>query len=214
MAGIESPTTGNGQEVDTAMKAARTTLRPMECLGWLSVGAVSGALTGAAANTPIFSFRNLSANPVLIRRVGIGFIASTGFTAAQMLSYGLIVARAFTVSDSGGTAISLTGSNAKHRTSLAGLTSVDMRIAAAAALTAGTRALDVTALAQIGAWAPLTAGVVLAPAPNNLLSHDAGDYPLVLAQNEGVIITNVTAMGAGGVGTFFTNLEMAEVTTY
>jgi hypothetical protein len=209
---------GNGgtiAEVDATMRSQRTSLRPMESLAWLDVAAVSGALTAAGANTAVYSFRNLSANPVIIRRVGIGFIATTGFTAAQQLNWGLKVARAFTVSDSGGTAIALTGNNCKARTSLGTLTSVDCRIAATAALTAGTKTLDTNDLGITGAYAAATtAGNLLAPSPNNLLSHDTGDYPLVLAQNEGFNVMNLTAMGAAGVGTLYVSMECAEVTAY
>lgn len=201
--------------VDATMKALRNSLRPMECLAWLSIGAASGALTGAGANTPVFSFRNISANPIVIRRVGVGFIATTGFTAAQIVDFGLLVARSFTASDSAGTAIALTGSNAKMRSSLATVTSVDCRIAAAAALTAGTRTLDTNHLGQVGGYAGAAlAGVIVAPASNNLLQHDAGDYPLVLAQNEGFTITNITALGAAGVGRLYVNCELAEAVSY
>lgn len=212
---IVESTTGTPQEIDAAFKAARMSLRPMECLSWLDIGARSGALTGAAANTALFSFRNLSANPVVVRRIGIGFICTTGFTAAQELAFGLKVARAFTVSDSAGTAIALTGNNGKVRTALGTPTSVDCRISAAAALTAGTKVLDTDNLAAVGTWAPATTpGVLLAPSQNNLLSHDAGDYPLVLAQNEGFNIMNLVAMGAAGVGTFYVNAELAEAAAY
>ena len=215
MSGIESPSTGNGVEIDAAMKAMRQTLRPMECLSWLLVGARSGALTAAAANAAVFSFRNLAANPVIVRRVGIGFIATTGFTAAQELSWGLKVARAFSASDTAGNPVALTGSNCKARTSLGALTSNDCRIASTAALTAGTKTLDANDLGVIGAYAAATAaGTLLAPAPSNLLSHDAGDYPLVLAQNEGFNIMNLVTMGAAGVGTLYVNMELAEALTY
>lgn len=206
---------GTVMEVDATMKAARQTLRPMECLSWLDVGARSGAVTSVAANSALFSFRNLSANPVIVRRVGMGFICTTGFTAAQELAWGLFVARGFTASDSGATAIGLTGSNCKARTSFGALTSVDCRISAASLVTAGTKTLDANALSVIGAWAPAaTQGVLLAPQQNNLLSHDAGDYPLVLAQNEGFNIMNLIGMGAAGVGTYYFNVELAEALTY
>lgn len=212
---VQENATGTIVEVDTAFQAARASLRPMQSLAWLSVAAVSGAVTVAAANTALFSFRNLSANPVVIRRIGIGFITTTGFTAAQQLNWGLKVARAFTVSDSGGTAVALTGNNCKIRTSLGALTSVDCRIATTGALTAGTKTLDTNDLGIVGAFAAATAaGVTLAPSANNLLQHDAGDYPLVLAQNEGFNVMNLTAMGAGGVGTLYVAMELAEATTY
>lgn len=202
-------------EVDPTFKASRTSIRPMECLAWVPVGARSGALTGAVANSAVFSFRNLSANPIIIRRVGVGLIATTGFTAAQELAWGLKVARAFTVSDSAGTPVALTGNNCKARTSLGTLTSVDCRIAAAAALTAGTKTLDTNDIGVTGTYAPATtAGVLLTPSDRNLLSHDAGDHPLVLATNEGFNIMNLVAMGAGGVGTLYVNMEVAEAASY
>ena len=209
---------GNGgtiAEVDATMRSQRITIRPMEALSWLDVAAVSGALTGAAANSAVFSFRNLSANPVIVRRVGVGFICTTGFTAAQQLNWGLKVARAFTASDTGGTAVALTGNNCKARTSLGTLSSVDCRISSTGALTAGTKTLDTNDLGIAGAWAAAaTAGALLIPSSNNLLSHDTGDYPLVLAINEGFNVMNLTAMGAAGVGTLYVSFEVAEASAY
>lgn len=214
MAIIES-TGGTAMSVDPLFNAARVSVRPPESLSWVSVSSQSGALTGLTGPSPVMSFRNLSGNPILVRRVGIGFICTTGFTAAQTLAWGLIVARAFTTSDSGGTAISLTGNNCKHRTSLGTLTSIDLRMASTSALTAGTRTLDANYIAQTGTYAPATtAGVLIAPSPNNLFGHDPEDYPLVLAQNEGFNIMSTATMGAGGAGIVFANLEIAEASAF
>lgn len=204
---------GTALLVDPNFGAARVAMRPIDVLGWNSVGVPTGAVTGVAAGAAIFSFRNLSANPVLVRRVGVGFVTTTAFTAAQMISFGLTVARSFTASDSGGTAIALTGSNAKHRTSLATPTSLDCRVATTTALTAGTRTLDANNLAVAAGWSG-GAGVTIAATLNNLLSHDTGDYPLVLAQNEGLLITNLTAMGAAGVGVATVAIEFAEASAF
>ena len=213
MAVIEGGASAAVADVDPTFKAIHTTLRPMESLAWLSVAAKSGALTGLAANAPIFSFRNIGSNPVVIRRIGVGFICTTAFTAAQIVDYSLIVARSFSASDSAGTAIALTGSTNKHRSSMAMLTSVDCRISAAAALTAGTRTLDTNIMAAAGSWIGAV-GAALAPSPSNLFAHDPEDYPLVLTINEGIVIQNLTAMGALGVGTAYVNFELAEVTAY
>lgn len=208
-------TTNAVAEVDTGFKALRVSIRPAEILNWYSVGAQSGLLAGASANTAVFSFRNLGSNPILVRRVGVGFIGTTAFTAAQKLDYGLMVARAFTASDTGGTAVPLIGNNMKIRTSLPTITSVDSRIASTAALTAGTKTLDANHLSQVGGYVLAAGvGVIVQPSSNNLLQHDAGDYPLVLAQNEGFNIMNLTAMGAAGVGALFVNFELAEALTY
>ena len=199
--------------VDATKKAMRVSLNPMEVLAWQSLGAKSGLVTGVAAAGPLFSFRNISANPVIVRRVGAGFITTTAFSTAQIVDFWLVVARAFTVSDSGGTAISITGSNGKHRTSLAIPTSVDARIATTAALTAGTRTLDANAFGQIAGWSGAV-GQGIAPTVDNLLSHTPGDHPLVLAQNEGFIVRPVTALGPAGVGNFYVNMEFAEAAAY
>jgi hypothetical protein len=214
MAGIEG-IDGTGVKVDLPFNAARTSDYPSPSLGWNSISAQSGAMTGIAAGGTIFSLRNLSAKLILVRRIGIGLIVSTGFTTAQKLDVALLAARGFTVSDSSGTAIALTGSNGKHRTSLATPTSLDCRISGAAALTAGTRTLDTLPLAQQAGWAlAATAGVVIAPAPANLFSHDTGDHPLVLNQNEGFVLTLPTALGAAGAVWALVNMEFAEADAF
>jgi hypothetical protein len=200
-------------EVDATFRARRVTIRPPEVLSWISVGASSGALTGAAANSAVFSLRNIGTNLLIVRRVGVGFITTTAFTTAQIVDYGLMVARSFTVSDSGGTAITITGNNCKHRTSLATPSSLDCRISSTAALGAGTKTLDSNHLSQVGQWSG-AAGAALQPAPNNLSSQDTGDYPVVLAQNEGINVMNLTAMGAAGVIKLYVNIEFAEATSY
>jgi hypothetical protein len=199
--------------VDPQHSAQRVSLRPPQALGFFSIGAQSGALTAVGANGPVFALRNASSNLIMIKRVGVGFILTTAFTTPQIVDFGLAVARSWTAADAGGTAIAVTGNNGKHRTSLASPVSLDARIAAAAALTAGTRTLDANTLGQIGAWAgAIGAGVT--PSPDNLFSHNTGDHPLILAQNEGIIIQAMTAMGATGIGRLYVNIEFGEVGSY
>lgn len=203
-------------EVDPGFKAQRASLRPMDSLGWNSLGAFTGAVTVLGAGGAIFSFRNISANPIAVRRVGVGHVLTTGFTAAQQLQLQLFAVRAWSVSDSGGTGVSITGSNGKHRTSLAPPANVDCRVAITGAITpSASRTVDANALAVLGYYAAATtAGVVLPSANNNLFQQDAGDHPLILAQNEGFLISNGIVHGAGGVGTFNVNIEFAELAEY
>lgn len=204
-------TSGIVQDVDTTFKAARITIRPQEVINWQSQGGVSGLLTGVAAAGPVWSMRNTGANLLIIRRISVGFITTTAFTTAQGLYYNLIKATGFTVSDSGGTALYTAGQN-KHRGAFTNITSApDIRISTTAALTAGTRALETQPMASmcgtssaVGTSMPMT----------NIFSHDAGDYPMVLAQNEGLIMTNGIAMGAAGVINLMVNVEYAEVSSY
>lgn len=212
MAIIES-TGGTALAVDPGFGAARMSVRPPEVTGWISLGATSGAIGAVGAGNTLFSLRNLSANLLFVRRIGIGFVVTTGYTVAQAASFGLFVARAFTTSDSGGTAIGLTGNNGKHRSALSTLTSVDARIAATAAMTPGVKVMDANALAVQHGYAA-GVGTVIAPAPANLISHDTGDYPIVLSQNEGINIQTLIALGAGGAGTLIVNLEIAEAVAF
>lgn len=205
---------GNGgtvQEVDSTFRAARISIRPVELIGYYSIGGASGALTGVAAAGPVFSFRNTGSNLILLRRLTVGFITTTAFTTAQGLAYNLFRANSFTASDSGGTALYTAGQN-KHRNSFTNITSApDIRISSTGALTAGTRTLETTSTATLGGTSN---GVGTSMVTDHLLEQDSGDYPLVLAQNEGVVVTNAIAMGAAGVIRLHVNIEFAEVLSY
>ncbi len=199
------------QEVDAAFKAARVSIRPIDVINWLSYGAASGALTAVAANGPVFSLRNTGANLLMVRRVQVGFVTTTAFTAAQGLVYQMLRASGFTVSDSGGTSLYVAGQN-KHRLSFTNIASApDIRIASTGALTAGTRTLETVSMGNAGGT---SSGVGTSMPKIELLSHDAGDHPMILAQNEGLVITNVIAMGAAGVIQLHVNIELAEMASY
>lgn len=202
------------QAVDPQFNATRTSMRPVQCLGRNSVAAPTGIITVIAAGGAIFSFRNISANLIMVRRVGIGFVCTTAFTTAQRMEFRLTVARAFTASDTGGTALALTGDQGKHRTSLSTPTSVDCRISGVAALTAGTKTLDTINLGYVGFWVAGVGSVLQADTADNLFSHNSGDYPLILAQNEGFNILNSFLMGAAGAGVAYVSMEFAEVTSF
>ena len=205
---------GNGgtvSEVDSTFRAIRVTLRPTELIGYYTFGGVSGALTGVAAAGPVFSLRNTGSNIFLVRRVSVGFLTTTAFTAAQGLSYGLIRATGFTASDTGGTALFTAGQN-KHRTAFTNITSApDIRIASTAALTAGTRTLESQPMGVVGGS---STGVGTGMPTEDILEQDSGDYPMVLAQNEGLIVTNLIAMGAAGVIQLRVSVELAEASAY
>lgn len=205
---------GNGgttQEVDATFRAARVSLRPAEVIGYYSVAGASGALTGVAAAGPVWSFRNTGANLILVRRVSIGFVTTTAFTTAQGLDYQMLRANSFTASDSGGTALFTAGQN-KHRNSFTNITSApDIRIASTGALTAGTRTLET---AGVGIAGGSSTAVGTSMPITDILEQDSGDYPFVLAQNEGFVITNGIAMGAAGVIRLQVSMEYAETAAY
>lgn len=178
---------------------------PMAVLGAYKWQGISGGYTGLAANTPLWSMRWGDATRfAIILRVAVYVFTSTAATAASITERQLIIARAFTASDTGGTAATLTGNNQKMRTSQGTSLVTDMRIGAP--ITAGTRTLDGAPVSTAIGWSGLlSTGVVIgacsgspvgaarstegAFAPVELLNALNGqDYPIILAQNEGVVV--------------------------
>ena len=209
--------------VDPTYTAGRVTMRPVEQLGTYLYGGLTGAYTGAGANTPVFSMRFVagsagSAQIAIIQRITINWVMTTGFTTGQQIAFGGYVARSFTGSDSGGTTISLSGNNQKNRTSAQTsqiATGGDMRISTTAALTVGTRTLDSAAFGVTNGWAGttlLTTGTQ--PLQQVTLYEEfPGDTPLILQSNEGIVINNLVALGAAGVMSVAINIEWTESAT-
>lgn len=210
----------NLMSVDPTFAAAHMTLRPPEQTGSYQIAAISGAVTGVGAGSPVFSVRWAPGTGALclINSVSVSATVTVGFTAAQELEYGMFVARGFTVSDTGGTQQVLSGANQKMRTNMG--TSLfsaggDMRISSTAALTAGTRTLDSQPMNANSFWSPAaTAGSNLSNVNIALFDRQPGEYPIVLANNEGMVINNVLAMGAGGVVRLVVYVNWTEVATY
>ncbi len=195
-------------EVDPGHLAQRVTVRPMRVNSWQSIAAMTGAVTGLAAGAPVFSLRNTGTGVLLVRRVQVQFVLTTAFTAAQRLELALYVARAWTVADSGGLPMSI--ASGKHRTAMT-TPAIEARIATTSALTAGTRTLDAHPLGIAALYAG-GAGATLAL--TSLLSHDAGDHPLVLGNQEGFLVSNLLTMGATGAGFAYMNVEFAEASSF
>lgn len=208
MARIEG-STGSLAEVEAGSLAMRFTQRAIKTIAWNSLSVQSSTLTGIAAAGRIFSLRNTGANLILVRRVGIGFMTTTAFTTAQALDFGLYVARSFTVSDTVGTDLTPAGNDGKHRTSLA-TPNIAGRMAISAVVSGGTLTQDTNSIGRAAAGST-GLGTGLIPVQDNLLAHAAGDLPVVLANNEGITVTNITALGAAGVVKVYINLEYAEI---
>jgi len=211
MARIEG-STGSLAEVDTGSLAQRVSARPQRVLAWNNINATTGLVTAAAAGGTLFSIRNTGTNLVLIKRLGIGAVLTTAFTAAQLVDFAAMIARAWSTNDSGGTDVTPTGNDAKRRTSLTTPSGIHIRVATTAGMTAGTRSLDAQAVGRHVYWGGAV-GAGIEMEPYNLLTADQpGDLPIVLAQNEGVVVTNVTLMGAAGVQRVYIHCDYAEVT--
>ena len=151
---------------------------------------------GLSAASPIASFRYGGTGYAVIKNVTISAGNATIAFAAGVAQFNLFAARSFTASDSGGNAATLTGNNGKLRTSFATTAVADFRVSSTAALTPGTRTLDATALNGITIGTPANISQPLTNGTNLIAAQNAGDYPLVVANNEGFVIqTNVPATG-------------------
>jgi hypothetical protein len=100
----------------------------------------------------------------------------------------------------------------KLRTSMASSLLTDMRIATTAALTSGTRTLDAAAIGAASCAVPAVAGSKLLEFIP-LWDARPGEHPIVLAQNEGLLIVP-TSVPATGTWSFSVKADWAEVASY
>jgi hypothetical protein len=217
MAQIQSGVTTDLVTIDPTFKTMRTVNKPDEMVGAFQWGGYTGQIAAAtAAAAPIFSFRYApgTSNLCVIKRVTIGIIQAVGYAATQIVGANMIVARSFSASDSGGTAVTITGNSNKFRSSFTASGVTDVRTATTGTLTAGARTLDTNPIGGVQAWALTTAGGLILPPTNIMLQQSASDYPLVLATNEGFIITNSVLTGTTGTIIFTINVEWFETSAF
>jgi hypothetical protein len=196
MAIIQSAASTDLATLGPTQKSLYSVVKPDEQLGTFQVGSASGLIAATVINSPLFSFRWApgTGQSCVIKRISLGVMTTTGPTAAQLIGWSLFAARAFTASDTGGTALTPSAaaiaSTNKYRSSLQNSVTTDIRIASTGTLTAGTRVLDTQPLNSQYAWiGATTAGVGTTLTNTNLISYNVNDYPLVLQNNEGFVIT-------------------------
>lgn len=212
---IQGFTTANIAEVEANTKALRATLRDVDvgALGGYSMGIESGLMAaGLATAAPIFSMRWGDATRLaLIKRVTFSAANSVTAFAAGIARFDLFVARSYSVADTGGTSFLPTGNVNKLRTSFGTTLFSDVRASATATLTAGTRTLDANPIAAVVGGVPATVGVQLV-APFAIFDQRPGEHPLLLAQNEGIVLqATVPATGTWG---WAIKVDWVEVTAY
>jgi hypothetical protein len=202
----------NIAEVDPTLKALRVTQRPMECLGWYSFGLKTGGATNLVAGSTMLSVQYTGSNYLAVRRVGMGAI-TTVYVNPGVTDYGLYIARSFTVNDTGGSNVSIGGNNNKHRTSLLAISAGNVKVATNSNITIGTRTLDTEPIGSTSYWQS-AAGSIIIPALDNLFAHNEGDYPLILATNEGFVVNTINAQPTSSNVVCYFNFEIAEVTVF
>ena len=212
---IEGKASGIIAETDDKWDTLRVSSRPLDygTGGFYRVVATSGALTGLAANNPCWCFRWTSSTLyAVVLHVRWTWFTTTVFTTGQDVSHNLFIARSFTAADTGGSTLTMSGNNAKKRTTMATSAVGEIRYSTTGTLTAGTRTLDAQ---PIMARHGITTSAVQGYGP---IDDGAPDYnighvpPVVLSVNEGLVLQNgSTAMGAGGVIKLMVECAWAEI---
>ena len=177
--------------------------------------------TAAAGTVPQVSFRwapAISAYCIPTRVTWLQSWITTAFTTAQQIDLQMIIARAWTASDTGGTAITpITGNSQKNRSTM-GTSLVTSILNGGVAIVAGTRTLDANAFAfavEDTANTQNTAANALLSTPKEFIRPLVpGEHPLVLAPNEGFVLSPFTSLGAAGVVKYVIQIEWAEVVAF
>lgn len=180
-----------------------------------STGAVTliAARTATAGQLLNFRWPSTTTAVALVKYVGARFILTTAYTTAQETGCDLIAARVWTASGTGGTAVDVGSTVANTGNLLAAqptslITANCVRVATASAITAGTHTLDANPLGSIIGWSGAIGDQVpVASARSNYpygtlfdARKSLHEAPIVLAQDEGLIVRNTVLMGAVGVG--------------
>ena len=176
----------------------------------------SGAVTTIAARTATAGYLltmrwSSTAANCYIKYVGAKFTLTTAYGTAQETGCDLILARSYTASATGGTAIDVGSTVADtnnldvgFNTSLFAANSC--RVASTSAITAGTQTLDANPIGVLSGWsAAIGDKVPLATSGGHdgfgvLFSARQTGAPIKLAADEGIVVRNLILMGATGVG--------------
>lgn len=185
--------------------------------GHYRVAIATGLTTGLSAGNPIFAARFNSAAGIraALLRLNVQANIITPFTNAQEVAAAVSIARGWTATDSGGSAVVLTGAN-NVQNSLADAASIcDMRVAGAGTLTAGTRTVDANPILQLSNAQLLAA----AAAAGGYAAGEMGlfsemQFPInfnsLTPNQEGIVVTVPVAQGAAGVVRYIVSMEWVE----
>lgn len=207
-------------EVDgVTFRAQRITPRPIEygAYGHYRFARTVPLLASQAANGTLFSFRWADTTRfAVISKIKLSVIQTAMATATIMPIFEVLVARAWSASDSGGTALVLTGNSFKKRTTMGTTLLTDARASSATTgLTVGTRTLDGDAILQLPTQQTITTPNAILYVAELDISAGDGNHPLVLAQNEGFIVRGPTvAFGVAGTANLMIETSWAEVAAY
>lgn len=145
-----------------------------------------------------------------LEKLKMSTVQNVAATATIMPRYDAWIARNFTASDSAGTPF--TANSGRKRTKYPKSKITDLRgsIGLAAGLTVGTRTLDTHPFLTLNSNLTITT-----PNPilySNAADMEAGEYPIVLEANEGIVIIGpATAFGAAGQSELLVEIAWSEI---
>lgn len=214
--GVSAALAGVGLESSSAQ---HVTVKPIPygSLGHYRTTVRFAIVASQAANARLWQIRNTSATNLIVpTRLEVRWTHTAAHTAAILDQLALYKLTAFTAVDTTNT---VTPTISLKRTSM-GATTAQIRhvtvAGLAAGMTGGTLTKDGNALSMIEQWLLLaqpTAGVIT-PINKELLDDMNGTHPLVLAQNEGLGLENVVALGVAAGSSVVVDFSYAEVTAF
>jgi hypothetical protein len=181
----------------------------------VSTGLVTGVAAATATAGFLFTCRwsSSTSTKMYLKRVGAKFTCTTAYGTAQRTGCDLILARSYTASASGGTAIDM-GSTVANTGNLSEEFGTSLivanatRVADTDAFTAGTQTLDANPIGVLTGWTAAIGDMVPDVTSGALETYgDLWNYrtsihgmPIKFTQDEGFVIRNKVLMGATGVG--------------
>lgn len=210
MAQIQSGADTTLLTVDPTFNAARVSIRPPEVTGAYRCTKTTGNITASTAAGVMAAFRYPGTGVAVVASVRIGINLLTAYTAGSII-FSVWGTRSYTTTETTNyTAATLTGNNAKLRTSMATCSSL-FGVATTTGITGGTGTDDAQPLGSCTFNLPTT---VTGQPVQDFFTFNMQSFPLVLVQNEGFRLRNDTAFAATGVSNLVISVEWFEATSY
>lgn len=176
--------------------------------------ALSGLMTGIAADADVAAVANLNDSPIVVKRIRLRWFTTTAFTSAQSMAFRVNKVYGFTAVHTGGTPTAVQAHynfQSGQKVTRAGvaittgdripLTEISGVIASTAAITTATYTAEDADEPEVVA---LGAGSTLPVVWENFVPPGP---PLVLAKHTGLVVNLAIAMGATGVGKLFVGVD-------
>lgn len=211
MAQIQSGADSTLWTIDPTFAAGRVSFRPPEVTGAYRLSQRSGTIAAStAAGSLLYAFRYTGSGVAVVSTVRIGLNVLSGYTQGS-ISFGLWFTRSYTATETTNyTAATLSGNNAKLRTSFS-TTSAVAGICTTTGITGGTGTDDANPASSLTFNLP---GTIVGQPVQDFMTFSMQSYPLVCGQNEGFRIRNDTAFAATGTSQLAVSIEWFEATSY